>query len=440
MISATSIGRQLILHIGTTKTGSTSIQYALHAARDTLAEQGVCYADTANDVRHTLMAAAFGSTAVATSPRNQIWQGRDPAHVIAEYLQSFRAEMEGLPPSITRVVLSAEQFSHWIRGADDIERLHKILAPYFADIKVVIYLRRQDAHYASNHAQMIRMGRMDAPDMMQLSAFWHDYDYMKVMGRWAASFGEAAMLPRVFERVPGTKFDAVSDFFALCGVVRPLEQDGAETARNPSMNLTGQHILRQVERILRGQYSVDAELRNGLPWQRVARIVSQVLPGVGWQPTRAEAASFMARFAEANEQVRQRWFPERATLFSEDFSHLPEQAPAADPEADFKGACSVIVETVLDAIRQQQQFTKAQYARAAKAKETTRQRVALTRAVKLDSADIGARLALARLQIDEGALNMAEHHLDVALKSHPDNPLAIRLKKRLGRVAAAVKL
>jgi hypothetical protein len=37
-------------------------------------------------------------------------------------------------------------------------------------------------------------------------------------------------------------------------------------------------------------------------------------------------------------------------------------------------------------------------------------------------------------------LNTAKHHLDVALKSHPDNPLAIRLKKRLGRVAAAVKL
>lgn len=432
------MGRKLILHIGTTKTGSTSIQYALHAARDTLAEQGVYYADTANDVRHTLMAAAFGSTAVATSPRNQIWQGRDPARVIAEYLQSFQAEMEGLPPGISRVVLSAEQFSHWIRRAEDIDRLRTTLAPHFDGFKVVIYLRRQDAHYASNHAQMIRMGRMDAPDMTQLSAFWHDYDYMKVMARWAASFGEAAMLPRIFERVPGSPFDAVTDFFALCGVARPVEQDGAGTVRNPSMNLTGQRILRQVESILRGQYSVDAELRNGLPWQRVARIVSGVLPGVGWQPTQAEAASFMARFAESNEQVRQRWFPERSALFSQDFSHLPEHAPAADPEADFKGACSVIVEAVLDAVRQQQQFVKSQSARAAKANETTRQRVALTRAVKLDSTDIGSRLALARLQIDEGALNTAKHHLDVALKSHPDNPLALRLTKRLKRVSVAI--
>ncbi len=303
---------------------------------------------------------------------------------------------------------------------------------------MVIYLRRQDAHYASNHAQMIRMGRMDAPDMTQLSAFWHDYDYMKVMGRWAASFGEEAMLPRVFERVPGTTFDAVSDFFAICGLARPAEQNNAGAVRNPSMNLTGQRILRQVERILRGRYSVNAELRSGFPWQRVARIVGQALPGAGWQPTRAEAASFMARFAESNEQVRRRWFPERSALFPEDFSHLPEQAPTVDPEADFNGACSVIVEVLLDAVRQQQHFVKAQSARAAKAKETTRQRVALTRAVKLDSTDIGSRLALARLQIDEGALNTAKHHLDVALKSHPDHPLAIRLKKRLGRVAAAV--
>jgi hypothetical protein len=146
----------------------------------------------------------------------------------------------------------------------------------------------------------------------------------------------------------------------------------------------------------------------------------------------------MARFAETNEQVRQRWFPERASLFSEDYSHLPEAAPAIDFEADFKGACSVIVEVVLDAIRQQQLVVKAQSARAGKAKETARQRVALTKAVKLDSTDISSRLALARLQIDEGALSTARHHLDLALKSHPENPLALRLKKRLERVAAAI--
>jgi hypothetical protein len=114
------MGRQLVLHIGTTKTGSTSIQYALAAARAHLPEQGVYYADTDTDVRHTLLAAAFASTPAALNPRNQIWRGRDPHHVIAEYLQRFQGEMANLPRGIRRVVLSAEQFSHWIRNAADI--------------------------------------------------------------------------------------------------------------------------------------------------------------------------------------------------------------------------------------------------------------------------------------------------------------------------------
>ncbi len=431
------MGRQLILHIGTTKTGSTSIQYALHAARAHLPEQGVYYADTDTDVRHTLMAAAFASTSVAMNPRNQIWRGRDPHQVIAEYLQKFRAEMAGLPAGISRIVLSGEQFSHWIRNAGDIQLLHAALSPHFDEIQVVVYLRRQDAHFASNHAQMIRMGRMDAPDMKQLSSFWHDYDYTALIGRWEAAFGAQAMRPRIFERVPGSKFDVVADFFAYCGIVRDPSWEDVVPERNSSMNLSGQHILKEVEGILRDQHNMDGELRGGLLWQRIARTVSKALPGTGWQPTRVEAAAFMERFAESNERLRQRWFPERASLFSEDFSHLPDGTSAVDLDADFKGACGVIVEIVLDAMRQQQQVVKAQSARAGKAKETTRQRVALARAVKLDSTDIASRLSLVRLQIDEGALNTARHHLNVALKSNPNHPLAIRLQKRLERVATA---
>ena len=428
------MARQLILHIGTTKTGSTSIQYAMHAARAFLPSQGVYYPDTDTDVRHTLMATAFASTPIAMNPRNQIWGGRDPQKVVAEYLQSFKREMENLPPEITRVVMSAEQFSHWIRDADDIQRLHDTLAPHFDDIKVVVYLRRQDGHYASNYAQLIRLGRVDPPDMKQLSPFWHDYDYTDLIGRWAASFGEAAMCPRIFERVPGRKFDVVAEFLDLCGVVLPPDLDGAVRERNLSMNLTGQHILKAVESILRGEQKMNADLRSGALWQRIGRAVSKAHPGAGWVPTRTEAAAFMERFAQTNERVRQRWFPDRDRLFSDDFSKLPETAPKIDFEADFKAACGIIVDITREAVRQQQQAIKASSARAGRAKETVRQRMTLARAVKLDGTDIKARLALARLQIAEGALGTAKHHLDAALKSSPGNPIAIRLLQRLERL------
>jgi hypothetical protein len=381
------------------------------------------------------MAAAFASTPVATSPRNQIWQGRDPAVVIAEYLQKFSAEIAGLPAEITLVVLSAEQFSHWIRNPADIRRLHAALAPHFDEISVVVYLRRQDAHYASNHAQMIRLGHIEAPDMTQLSPFWHDYDYTQLIGRWAACFGEQAMQPRIFERLPGRPFNVVADFFQLCGIAMPSGLENAMPERNLSIDLTGQHILREVEGLMRGHGRMDAELRSSVTWQRIGRSVSKARPGAGWQPTRAEAVDFMAGFAACNEQVRQRWFPERASLFSEDFTHLPKTAPVVDYETAFKAACGVILDVVTDAVRQQQQFLRASSARAAKANETVRQRVALTRAVKLDGTDIKSRLSLARLQIDEGAVDTARHHLELVLKSSPEHPIASRLMKRLSRLA-----
>jgi hypothetical protein len=425
--------RTCILHLGTTKTGSTSIQHALHGMREALPAQGVYYPDTGNDVKHMMLAAAFASSqGTAAEFGAALWRGREPKTVIAEHIATFRAEMQALPPNIDRVILSAEQFSQYVRKSEDVARLHALLAAFFDRFIVVIYLRRQDAHFVSTHAELLRAGKPSRPDLGALHPFYHNYDYRQLIGTWAAVFGDAAMRPRVFERLPGSSFDVVSDFLAISGITAPPGAPAASRERNQSMTLTGQRILQNVAEALRSGKGRDLASRTA--WSQISRAVSQTLPGQGWQPTRADAAALMAKFADSNEEVRARWFPERPSLFSMDFSNLPESAPVRDDAADFNACCDVLLALSTRAARLKHPQVKAKVVRARKAEDPQAYRDALVRAVKLDGADLLSRLQLARLQIEEGALRPARHHLMLASKQQPENPIAVKLLRRLERL------
>ena len=426
--------RQLFLHIGTTKTGSTSIQSVLHGARGVLTKHGVYYPETDLEFRHSVLAAKFTSTpAVLRDMRSPMWQGRDPHQALADYSQRFEAEMQGLPPEIDRVIISAEQFSRWVRKPADIARLHALLSRFFDDIAVVLYIRRQDAHFASQHAQSLRTGNFAPPDLHNLQDWLHDYDYNDLVGRWAAAFGESAMRPRIFERLPGKNFDVVSDFLGVCEISLPAATLQSHRRYNPSMSLTGQRILISIGQLMRGA-NKDRDLQSMMAWQRITRAVSTALPGAGWQPTRAQAAAFMQRYTETNEAVRRKWFPERSTLFSTGFDHLPETPPAIEPETDFNSACAVILEFANDVVQRERQLVKAKAQQASKADDPAQHREALRKAILLDGADIGARVRLSRLQIEDGSFQAARHNLTQAPKHDPNHQIAGRLLRRVARL------
>ena len=411
-------------------TGSTSIQHMLHSQRMLLAKQGAYYPDTQSDNKHLLFATMFSSfTARQADVDDLMWRGRDPARVLSDYRVSFAAEMRSLDPSIDRVIISAEQFSQMVREAQDIQSLRTFLEEFFDEWIVVIYLRRQDTHFASSYAQSLRMGKIRPPDMDRLQDWYHDYDYAGLLDRWATIFGRASMRPRLFERPPGGQFDVVQDFLSLCALTLPLPP--VEVAKNPSMNLAGQRILLEIDRLRRGQANRSAT--SHVAWKRISKAVTAVLPGQGWQPTRSQAKQMVERFAASNEVVRREWFPERQSLFSLDFSSLPETAPQPDPAADFHDSCAVLLHLADQAVRAELVRVKEQAHRANEAANMDKRRTSLLRAITLNRDDVAARNQLAALQIASGAFDSARHNLAAAARIAPDNLKVRLLEKRLAR-------
>lgn len=298
--------RIAVLHIGVIKTGSTAVQRYLEGVRHLLQARGVHYPGSIGAQSHRALAAAIRDAAIDAPAAGEA--------ALARLMPAFAAELDGLPAGVSRIILSSEHFS----GLPDagVALLRERLAPHFAEFRVLAYLRRQDEFAISRYANMIRSGQQVAAPFDIAPP-----NYATLMARWGRVFGEAALLPRIFEvaRMPGGNVVADAlDALGLAGLPDPP----AERA-NPNLRPEALDLLRRfTDLAAREGIAEPARVRG-----RLAALLQACAPGRGALPARAQAIAYVAQYAASNEAVRARWFPAQASLFSEDFSAYPESPP-----------------------------------------------------------------------------------------------------------------
>jgi hypothetical protein len=391
------------------KNGTTALPSFLKSERAFLLKQNVYYPATQADNRHTMLVRAIGAPLNAVRGRAP---RRDDADSLEQYLEQFTDEIRSLPEAVDKVIVSSEHFAAY-PTLEHVERLQKFLAPLFGLITVIVYLRRQDAHFASGYTQTLRLGHIDAPNLEQSQDRRHVYDFDQMLGHWADAFGVNAIVPRIFERYPGRKFDILEEFAQLCGFTLPAEMP--EFTRNPSISLAGQHVLLLLGRKLQEQTS-----RQGVwssEWHRITKAVTMEAKGTGWQPTQDEARAFVARFAASNEAARARWFPQRPTLFNDDYSFLPEHPVVPDPAEVTSVLCNVLLRVMAK---------EPDRGRGARGEKSTARG-----AEREPNTEVVAFLENARLHLKEGDVAQARISLDDARRVSPTHKGALRLERKL---------
>ena len=284
--------QQVWLHIGTPKSGTSSLQKYLVDQNDALKAQGLAYISppgksSANDL------------AIAIN--------RDrPA--LAELAATMNAEIESRPESIG--LISSEMFY----GIDPDKLMGLLPALRTRPLNVLVYLRRQDRYIEAMFLQKTKNGRFRGTIEDYIKKFdGSGSDYQKMLEPWENAAG-ATLVPRVLERDRLVQGNVVSDALAQMG----LNADAVETADEVNVS-PGYHRVQLL------QAAAEVGLCDPRKLQR--RLAAK------FPQKSAERApifdmharlSFLNAYQSGNQALRSRYFDDHNILFDESDLIKPE--------------------------------------------------------------------------------------------------------------------
>lgn len=187
----------VVLHLGTGKTGTTTIQHLMRLSRPALAEVGVLYPTAPGPVRHTKFGLSFRSDDdLATMPAWKRMRAQSPERFRRRVHRKLWAEIA--EANLPRVLFSDEAL-YGFRG-ETLARLRQFTDELGGQVRLVVYLRRQDDHLVSYYQQQVKVGETQRLTEWAAVDRASTYDYARRLGQWRAGMEHAELVVRRFER------------------------------------------------------------------------------------------------------------------------------------------------------------------------------------------------------------------------------------------------
>ena len=205
--------KSIVIHIGTEKTGTTSLQrfFALNA--DILGEAGIWYPTgdkvpyCHHDGHFPLAASLFDKCPDFVPPHKHF--GADK--LFAQLLGDFEAREE------SALLLSCEHFSSRCSHPKMIQRLRKLLGKYH--VRILLWVRPQHELLLSAYSTFLKTGGKKTLEEVSRERWLKTegiyFNYLRLAQRWWKVFSEPNVLLRVFQPEAMHEGDLYRDFIAV---------------------------------------------------------------------------------------------------------------------------------------------------------------------------------------------------------------------------------
>ncbi len=315
-----------VLHIGTPKTGSTTLQSFIQANRDRLAERGV-WAPRSLGRNHVRLCVSMmrPDRRDGNAPRVlHIQRAPDIPTLARRVTEAFDAETAaafGDGPRPATLLITSEFFQQFLNEPDEIARLADWLLARAERVEPLLYVRRQADYVVSMASTRMKDSGVDFPMRFPDGTPRH-LRYEDADALYSSAFGAEGMRVRVYERGALKDGDLIPDFLDALGLapwpgmVRPAPEN---LSIRPELQKFLAHINRLAPPFVKGAPNPE-RIELGALHAR--------FQGRGVTPTPEEARAFTERFAAGNEELRARYHPDRPRLFSDDYSAF-ENGPSA---------------------------------------------------------------------------------------------------------------
>jgi len=337
-----------VVHIGTEKTGTTTIQEFLYRNRKMLEGKRVGFLQSPGPKNNRKLATYCLNDnrkddhiirlQIETPEKRAAWK--------KEFIAEFSREVEELAGKVDHVIISSEHFHSRLRSDDEVQRLHDLLSGFFTEISILVYFRRQDLVAISQNSTIIKGGGLGdiAEDIRsgKITADSDYYNYFELLEKWTRIFGKANIHPRIFEKDRLVGGDLLSDFIISTKVLDPSWNYIIPDNKNVSLSTEGLAILKAFN-VAFANWTSKPQLKESLRIRLIEKLESHY-EGYDLSLTEQEARNFYDLFRESNRKLAEQWF-NGAPVFQEDFSRYKNPVKQ---ESDIKATREFIFSVFAD--------------------------------------------------------------------------------------------
>ena len=288
--------RDVVLHIGSGKTGTSSVQAFLRDNRDRLADLGTLYPVTPGTTRHVRLGLfAKSASEAALTPSWPRQNQPDHAKFRRLFRRRLRAEIES--SDLPRVLLSDEVLFYLPDEA--LSRLGRFMGTIAESLRLVAYLRRQDDHMVSRYQQGVKVGvavRLTDFAKRDMTGYYDYYDRLRTHEQLVRP---SEVVVRRFEHDSFAEGSLFQDFLEAAGVDARAQDWHQVTLQNESLDAESVEVLRLLNLHRRRTHG----RAPGLVKNSVVKRLAQAATGPTLTLPDPELDAFMARWEESNQRV-----------------------------------------------------------------------------------------------------------------------------------------
>ena len=316
---------RIVIHIGSTKTGSTFLQHFLEKNRPELLRQGIWFPEVGLFWQPSRPHKQAGH-----SQFNRAALKDDP-----KLRDHIRRGLELMDGRIHTIVLSSEAFF--------LNENSPLLADYFAGhpVEMVVYLRRQDEWANSQYCEFVAggaVGRVKVPidEWLTLPKTEQWLDYRVPLTAWSEKIGQENVHVRVYDRGEFVDGDLLADFAQATGLPQLLDMPRPVELQQNDARLSAGHV--ELLRRFNGRrfqsrdsyFNFIEEAGSRLTEWRKERGLPLPKP---WVLTEQQADALMQHVELANAAIAKEYLGRDRDLFGPRAA-IPEAVPIFEEEED----------------------------------------------------------------------------------------------------------
>ncbi len=290
---------ELLLHIGTVKTGSTMLQSHLRVNAEVLQEQGWKYPEFNGKRNHWEFAVPFQRRL----SREHLRTGIDTAERRAAFISELEGALRDRVQPDDRWVMTSEYFSSRLASEAEVTDAVDFLRRYFDRIVVIVFFRRQENLLPSYYSQSIKRGGSSRWSWSYCQRQLRHFDYWEMYSRWASTVGPQNIIALPYLESFKSDANVLLERFQAATTIRLTEPVKARRRRvNASLTSEGIAFLREINPVIVA-LEQDTSVNTRIRAKTVARVMALTSDSQQFVPDGRTLAKIASHYRESNAKL-----------------------------------------------------------------------------------------------------------------------------------------